>query len=86
MSPSDAETHRLRRIPIPGHRVRRARLVREKYGALERFYLETDFSKGLLSNILCGRGSPSLATMVELAKALDVEVVEFFTSERTTKR
>jgi len=55
-------------------------LVMEKYGSLDRFYLETDFSKGHLSQILRGKRSPSLATMVKLAKALDVQVADFFAS------
>ena len=59
--------------------------MREKYGSLDRFYLETDFSKGHLSNILSGRGSPTLTTMVKLAKALEVEVLDFFEAERNTR-
>ena len=59
-------------------RERLRELIKRRYKSLDRFYLETDFSKGHLSNILRGRGSPSLATMVKLAKALDVEVVDFF--------
>jgi transcriptional regulator with XRE-family HTH domain len=55
-------------------------LVIEKYGSLDRFYLETDFSKGHLSQILRGKRSPSLATIVKLAKALQVEVADFFTT------
>lgn len=53
-------------------------LVIQKYGSLDRFYLETDFSKGHLSQILRGKRSPSLATIVKLAKALDVQVADFF--------
>ncbi len=53
-------------------------LVLEKYGSLDRFYLETDFSKGHLSQILRGKRSPSLATMTKLAKALNVKIVDFF--------
>jgi len=45
-----------------------------------RFYLETDFSKGHLSQILNGKRSPSLATIVKLAKALDVKVADLFKS------
>ena len=51
-------------------------LIREKYGSLDRFYLETDFSKGHLSDILRGRNSPSLRTLKRLAKALDVDVFD----------
>ena len=55
-------------------------IVIQKYGSLDRFYLETDFSKGHLSQILRGKRSPSLATIVKLARALDVQVAEFFES------
>ncbi len=57
-------------------------LVLEKYGSLDRFYLETDFSKGHLSQILNGKRSPSLATIVKLAKALDVRVADLFEADK----
>jgi transcriptional regulator with XRE-family HTH domain len=53
-------------------------LIAQKYRSLDRFYLETDFSKGHLSDILRGRGSPSLTTITRLAKLLDVEVLDLF--------
>ena len=53
-------------------------IVIQKYGSLDRFYLETDFSKGHLSQILRGKRSPSLTTIVKLARALDVQVADFF--------
>jgi transcriptional regulator with XRE-family HTH domain len=53
-------------------------LIQRKYRSLDRFYLETDFSKGHLSNILRGNGSPTVTTLAKLAKALDLEVKEFF--------
>jgi transcriptional regulator with XRE-family HTH domain len=59
-------------------RRRLRQLVLEKYGSLDRFYLETEFSKGHLSQILGGKRSPSLATMVRLAKLLEVKVADFF--------
>ena len=59
-------------------RRRLRQLVVEKYGSLDRFYLETDFSKGHLSQILRGKRSPSLTTMVRLARALGVKVGDFF--------
>ncbi len=62
-------------------RRRLRQLVRQKYGSLDRFYLETNFSKGHLSQILNGKRSPSLATMVKLAKALGVRVADFFRTE-----
>lgn len=54
-------------------------IVIQKYGSLDRFYLETDFSKGHLSQILRDKRSPSLATIVKLAHALDIQIVDFFT-------
>ena len=57
-------------------------IVIQKYGSLDRFYLETDFSKGHLSQILRGKRSPALATIVRLAKVLDVPVVDFFRTDR----
>ena len=62
------------------------RLVVKRYGSLDRFYLETDFSKGHLSQIIRGRRSPSLATIVRLARLLDVEVVELFMPDREDRR
>lgn len=59
-------------------RRRLRRLVKEKYGSLDRFYLETDFSKGHLSNILRGKRKPSIATLARLAQLLDVEVRDLF--------
>ena len=53
-------------------------IVIQKYGSLDRFYLETDFSKGHLSQILRGKRSPSLATIAKLARALGVPVADFF--------
>jgi hypothetical protein len=61
-------------------RRRLRQLVMEKYGSLDRFYLETEFSKGHLSQIIRGKRSPSLATIAKLAKVLDVKVADFFRS------
>ena len=58
----------------------------EKYGSLDRFYLETSFSKGHLSQILRGQRSPSLATIAKIAKLLDVDVVAFFAPRDRTPR
>ena len=68
--------------PEAQFRKRLRELVREKYGSLDRFYLETNFSKGHLSQILRRQRSPSLATIVKLARALDVEVSSFFAPDR----
>ena len=59
-------------------RRRLRQIVIEKYGSLDRFYLETDFSKGHLSQILRGKRSPSLATIAKLAKVLGVRIADFF--------
>jgi transcriptional regulator with XRE-family HTH domain len=40
--------------------------------------LAADNSKGHLSQILRGKRSPSLATLVKLAKVLDAEVADLF--------
>src|SRR2546428_13040184 len=61
-------------------------LILAKVRSLDRFFLETDFSKGHLSEILRGKGSPTVATLVKLAKALDVEIREFFVlPDRSTR-
>jgi transcriptional regulator with XRE-family HTH domain len=59
-------------------RLRLKQLILERYRSLDRFYLETDFSKGHLSEILRGVSSPSVATLIKLAQALEVEVKDFF--------
>jgi transcriptional regulator with XRE-family HTH domain len=67
-------------------RRRLKQLIQRKYRSLDRFYLETDFSKGHLSDILRGKGSPTVATLTKLAKALDVEVREFFVFPERSQR
>jgi transcriptional regulator with XRE-family HTH domain len=59
-------------------RRRLRKIILSKYRSLDRFYLETDFSKGHLSEILRGKGSPSVSTLIKLAEALQVEVCDFF--------
>jgi transcriptional regulator with XRE-family HTH domain len=61
-------------------RRRLRQIVLEKYGSLYRFYLETDFSKGHLSQILRRKRSPSVAILCKLAKVLDVQVADLFRS------
>jgi transcriptional regulator with XRE-family HTH domain len=61
-------------------------LILAKYRSLDRFYLETDFSKGHLSEILRGKGSPSVSTLIKLAEALDVEVCDFFIFPERSER
>ena len=41
-------------------RRRLKQLIEQRYRSLDRFYLETDFSKGHLSEILRGKGSPTV--------------------------
>ena len=48
--------------------------------------METDFSKGHLSEILRGKGSPSVSTLIKLAEALDVEVCDFFIFPERSER
>jgi transcriptional regulator with XRE-family HTH domain len=59
-------------------RRRLRQLILSRYPSLDRFYLETDFSKGHVSEILRGKGSPSVATLIKLADALDLELLDFF--------
>ncbi len=61
-------------------------LVLTKYGSLDRFYLEHEFSKGHLSQILRGKTDPKLSTIVRLAQALDVELVDLFVLDKPAKR
>lgn len=61
-------------------------LILAKYRSLDQFYLETDFSKGHLSEILRGKGSPSVSTLIKLAEALDVEVCDFFIFPERSER
>jgi transcriptional regulator with XRE-family HTH domain len=59
-------------------RQRLRQLIEAKYKSVDRFWLETGWSKGHVSHILRGTRSPSLATIAKLAKILEVEVIEFF--------
>lgn len=61
-------------------------LIGQKYGSLDRFYLETDFSKGHLSLILTGKRTVTLKTVDRLAKILGIEVADFFTDRRDDKK
>lgn len=57
-----------------------------KYPSLDRFYLETGFSKGHLSQILRGVRSPSLATIAKLARVLEVDPRTFFEPPARSER
>ena len=59
-------------------RQRLRQLILERYRSLDRFYLETDFSKGHISEILRGVSSPSVSTLIKLAQVLELEVKDFF--------
>jgi transcriptional regulator with XRE-family HTH domain len=61
-------------------------MILAKYRSLDRFYLETDFSKGHLSEILRGKGSPSLNTLIKLARALYLDVGDFFVFPERSER
>jgi transcriptional regulator with XRE-family HTH domain len=67
-------------------RRRLQKLILAKYRSLDRFYLETDFSKGHLSEILRGKGSPSVSTLIKLAEALEAEVCDFFIFPERSER
>ena len=67
-------------------RERLKQLILERYRSLDRFYLETDFSKGHLSEILRGVSSPSVTTLIKLAEALEVEVKDFFLFPEENRR
>jgi transcriptional regulator with XRE-family HTH domain len=66
-------------------RRRLRQLVLAKYGSLDRFYLEHEFSKGHLSQILRGKTDPKLSTIVRLARTLEVPVVDLFVAEKVPK-
>jgi len=75
----------LRSWRAPIHSLVRRRLrqhILAKYGSLKRFYLETNFWKDHLSQILRGQRNPSFATMEKFAKLVDVEVGHLFRPER----
>lgn len=67
-------------------RARLKQLILERYPSLDRFYLESGVSKGHLSEILRGVSSPSVATLIKLAEALEVEVKDFFLFPETNRR
>ena len=67
-------------------RRRLRQLIRRRYRSVDRFYLESGISKGHLSEILRGRGSPSVATLVKIAKALEIELTDFFVFPERSSR
>lgn len=67
-------------------RDRLKQLILERYPSLDRFYLESGLSKGHVSEILRGVSSPSVATLIKLAEALEVEVKDFFVFPETNAR
>jgi len=67
-------------------RKRLKQLILERYRSLDRFYLETDFSKGHVSEILRGVSSPSVTTLIRLARVLEVEVKDFFIFPSQSRR
>ncbi|MBI2964252.1 MAG: helix-turn-helix transcriptional regulator [Deltaproteobacteria bacterium] len=67
-------------------RLRLRRLFDGRYPSLDRFSRETGFSKGHLSQILRGHRTPSLATIVRLAGALGVDLVDLFSDDPVEAR
>jgi transcriptional regulator with XRE-family HTH domain len=67
-------------------RERLKQLIRERYPSLDRFYLESGLSKGHVSEILRGVSSPSVATLIKLAEALEIEVKDFFIFSEESQR
>ena len=67
-------------------RERLKQLIRERYPSLDRFYLESGLSKGHVSEILRGVSSPSVATLIKLAEALEIEVKDFFIFPEENRR
>ena len=67
-------------------RERLKQLIGERYPSLDRFYLESGLSKGHVSEILRGVSSPSVATLIKLAEALEVEVKDFFIFPEASRR
>jgi transcriptional regulator with XRE-family HTH domain len=67
-------------------RQRLKQLILARYPSLDRFYLESGISKGHLSEILRGVSSPSVATLIKLAEALEVEVKDFFIFPEENRR
>jgi hypothetical protein len=54
----------LRTGPRPARSYGSTAIIQQKYRSLDRFYLETDFSKGHLSGILRGKGITATAALV----------------------
>lgn len=67
-------------------RERLRQLILERYPSLDRFSLERGVSKGHLSEILRGVSSPSVAMLIKLADALDVEVKDCFLFPAQSRR
>ena len=67
-------------------RRRLKQLIERKYRSLDRFYLETGLSKGHVSEVLRGKGSPTLATVAKITKALEVDVGELFLQPEKSSR
>ncbi len=67
-------------------RKRLREIIEGKYASVDRFWLETGWSKGHVGHILRGTRSPSLKTIARLAKILDVEVIDLFQPEKPGKK
>ena len=71
---------------LTSFRERFGQLFFKRYPSLDRFYLEQEFSKGHLSNILRGVRNPSILTLHKLADMLGIELVDFFIFPGKDKR
>ena len=67
-------------------RERLQQLILDRYPSIDRFYLETGFSKGHLSNILRGARNPSTVTLLKLAEVLEIEGKDFFIFPKENRR
>jgi hypothetical protein len=78
-NPRSQESRGAARMPC-GRRARRRlrHLILSKYRLLDRFYLETHFSRGHVSEILRGKDSQSISALIKPVAALNVEVCDLF--------
>ncbi len=66
-------------------RRRLRQLVKQRYGSIDRMYLETDVSKGHIADLIRGKYSPTLTTVDRFAKALDVDPLDLLSEGREKK-
>jgi transcriptional regulator with XRE-family HTH domain len=66
-------------------RRRLRQLVKQRYGSIDRMYLETGLSKGHIADLMRGKHSPSLRIVEQLAKALEVSPLELLSEAPRAK-